>query len=142
MRSDAVHSGIAPRELADFEGRWQVLRQITSEGAPSARFEGEAIWTPADGGLAYRETGRMILEGQPVMQAERRYFWAGDLSVHFEDGRFFHHVPPTGGTARHWCDPDNYELTYDVGAWPLFHVFWRVSGPRKSYTAQTQYTRC
>lgn len=129
------------RCLADFAGQWQVTRQITPETGPPARFSGAAGWTKAQGGMNYAERGVMTLEGHPPMQAERRYFWAEDLSVFFEDGRFFHRVPHTGGTAAHWCDPDHYEVAYDFSLWPRFHVVWQVSGPRKSYRSETEYRR-
>ncbi|MEM9578328.1 MAG: DUF6314 family protein [Pseudomonadota bacterium] len=130
------------RKLADFEGGWLVARHIRHEDGATARFSGRAVWTPADGGLRYHETGLMTLEGHPPMQAERSYFWAEDLSVFFDDGRFFHRVPARGGTTSHWCDPDHYELTYGFGDWPDFRVAWRVKGPRKNYWADTEFTRC
>ena len=90
---------------------------------------------------AHRGTCRVAVAGQPKMAAERRYFWAQDLSVYFEDGRFFHRVPAEGGTAHHWCDPDRYTLVYDFSGWPRFTVDWRVTGPRKNYSAHTSYCR-
>ncbi len=55
------------------------------------------------------------------------------MSVWFEDGRLFHHVPPTGGGAEHWCAPDTYRVRYRFGQWPRFETTWRVTGPRKNY---------
>lgn len=130
-----------PRVLADFRGDWRVHREIAQARGPGARFEGIARWGEADGGLSYVETGTMTLAGQPPMAAERRYFWTEDLSVLFDDGRFFHRVPAAGGTAQHWCDPDSYTLVYDFDAWPDFTVDWRVTGPRKDYRAHTAYRR-
>lgn len=130
------------RCLSDFEGRWRIHRLITPRDGQPARFEGEAVWAKAEGGLNYVEQGIMTLEGCAPMQAERRYFWADDLSVFFEDGRFFHTVPPAGGDVRHWCAPDDYQLIYDFSAWPAFSVHWEVRGPRKDYTARTEYNRC
>ena len=83
----------------------------------------------------------MTLEGHSPMQAERRYFWADDLSVFFEDGRFFHRVPAVGGQTDHWCQPDRYHGTYDFTEWPQFNVKWDVNGPRKDYRSATQYVR-
>jgi hypothetical protein len=84
----------------------------------------------------------MSLDGHPPMQAERSYFWDNSLRVFFDDGRFFHQVPSEGGPTTHWCDPDQYDLHYDFSCWPRFEVRWRVQGPRKDYTAITEYTRC
>lgn len=138
MRTD---NGTQMRVLQDFEGRWHLERHILSTQGPDARFEGRAVWSRTDGGLLYLEEGQMTLEGHPPMHAERRFFWAEDLSVFFEDGRFFHRVPGQGGDTAHWCDPDSYTLHYAFREWPVFHVHWRVSGPRKDYQARTQYTR-
>ena len=129
------------RRLADFEGRWDVSRSITpSHGAP-AQFEGQATWHPAADGLAYAETGTLRLPGAAPMKAERRYHWAADLSVFFEDGRFFHKVPGAGGRTTHFCDPDTYVVDYDFSDWPGMTVRWTVKGPRKSYVMETRYTR-
>lgn len=137
LRSD----GQDQRVLADFEGYWRVVRHIFPAQGPEARFEGTAVWEVVPKGLSYLEQGLMTLAGQPPMQAERRYLWTENLSVHFDDGRFFHQVPVHGGVAKHWCDPDSYELTYDFTCWPGFRVKWHVIGPRKDYRAETEYTR-
>lgn len=131
-----------PRVLSDFAGRWQVVRKITAKAAPDATFEGTALWTPQGTGLAYSETGVMRLSGHPPMQAARRYFWAEDLAVYFEDGRFFHQVPRAGGQTQHWCDPDRYRVVYDFSGWPQFRATWQVSGPCKDYVSDTLYTPC
>ena len=131
-----------PRRLSDFAGRWQVMREIREASGATARFEGIADWSRAEGGLNYLEDGQMILAGHPPMQAQRRYFWADDLSVYFDDGRYFHQVPASGGLVQHWCAPDDYQLRYVFDDWPVFCVFWRVKGPRKDYSATTKYSRC
>ena len=131
-----------PRRLSDFAGRWQVSRHIQEATGATARFEGFAQWSWAEGGLAYLEDGHMTVEGHAPMQAQRSYFWADDLSVFFDDGRFFHTVPALGGSVRHWCSPDDYHLRYAFQDWPNFQVFWRVKGPRKDYSATTKYSRC
>lgn len=130
-----------PRHLRDFEGCWSLERRITPQHGPAAIFAGTAVWSPATDGFEYLEQGVMQLEGQAAMQAERRYFWSDDLSVFFEDGRFFHTVPAQGGKTEHWCDPDMYKGRYDFTRWPQFEVTWQVTGPRKSYLSQTLYTR-
>lgn len=74
------------------------------------------------------------------MTASRVYLWKADLSVWFDDGRYFHTVPAQGGATDHWCDPDQYDVRYDFAEWPDFRVTWRVEGPRKSYTMVSDYT--
>ncbi|WP_223428601.1 DUF6314 family protein [Tateyamaria pelophila] len=128
------------RVLRDFEGTWQIARDIRPEVGPPARFEGQGVWTPQANGLAYLERGFLTLEGVAPMQAERRYYWQHDLSVFFEDGRFFHQVPAAGGQTEHWCDPDQYKVTYDFSDWPGFEVSWDVRGPRKAYRMNSRFT--
>ncbi|MEM8694265.1 MAG: DUF6314 family protein [Pseudomonadota bacterium] len=132
---------VEPRLLADFEGRWQITRSISHANAPPARFHGEAIFTPSAGGLSYEEAGSLAIQGQVPMSSSRRYLWKPDLTVWFEDGSFFHQVPPSGGQAAHWCDPDHYAVTYRFRNWPNFSVDWVVVGPRKDYRMRSQYVR-
>jgi hypothetical protein len=129
------------RKLADFAGIWRLERQITHQNGPPAEFLGRAEWQPAPGGMQYFEQGKLSIAGHPPVQAERRYFWHDDLRVDFSDGRFFHQVPAMGGTARHWCDPDMYDVRYDFSGWPRFEVTWQVAGPAKEYTMVSRYTR-
>lgn len=127
--------------LSDFAGAWRIERTIRHADGTAARFTGRAVWQPDAGGLSYHETGQMVLQNGLHFAGERRYLWADDLSVSFEDGRFFHMVPPQGGETSHWCAPDQYTGCYDFTQWPAFTVTWRVSGPRKSYRMLTRYTR-
>ena len=108
----------------------------------TGRLEGTAVFTPDDPGLLYHETGTLTLPGQPPFHAERRYRWRqGDdgLVVEFDDGRFFHVIDPAAPDARHWCDPDTYDVTYEFGFWPDWQSVWTVSGPRKAYQMTTTY---
>lgn len=130
-----------PRTLADFEGGWQLHRSVLQEHGPPAQFEGRALWFPAGDGLDYVETGTLEIAGQGRFVAERRYHWASDLRVYFDDGRFFHQVPAQGGEADHWCDPDHYDVVYDFAAWPRFSAVWVVRGPRKSYRMVSEFRR-
>lgn len=129
------------RTLADFLGRWEIAREITPADGPPAFFAGHAEWRAMSGGAAYVETGVLRLQGAPSMTAERRYVWKEDLSVWFEDGRAFHSVPPGGGQATHFCDPDTYLVAYDFAQWPAFTVRYDVGGPRKDYVMISRYTK-
>lgn len=131
----------AGRQLADFEGIWSMERRITHGDGTQARLIGQARWTRAADALDLCESGMLEVEGQPALEAERRYRWAPGMRVYFSDGRFFHAVPPEGGTVSHWCDPDTYEGIYDFSVWPSFEVSWMVSGPSKDYHMHTIYRR-
>ncbi|TNF64106.1 MAG: trigger factor [Rhodobacteraceae bacterium] len=138
MTSEPLTSG---RCLADFEGTWTLSRRIIHEDGPVAAFEGEARWQPSGGGLDYSETGQLRMPGHAPINATRRYRWEEGLRVFFEDGRFFHAVPARGGQAHHWCDPDDYRVTYDFADWPVFTTTWAVRGPRKAYRMISRYVR-
>ncbi len=134
------------RSISDFTGRWQIERQIIDARAGStAVFSGEAVLTPQQGGLIYRETGQLKLEGSAPITAERGYRWAdaGDVvDVFFDDGKFFHRFElGDAPKAAHWCDPDQYDVTYAFGAWPVWDATWTVKGPRKDYTMNSRYSR-
>ncbi len=140
----------APPPLAEFSGLWHLSRQITQADGTTAAFDGTAVWKWQDGAseptLEYRETGHLKLAGQPPMQAERRYLWRSGPTVWFTDGRFFHMVPPGGGSAHHQCDPDSYTATYDFSGWTrpegaVFSTRWEVTGPRKAYHMDTIYRK-
>ena len=107
---------------------------------------GQAVFADRSWGLHYEETGTLIMDGQPPMQASRRYRWVfsdGRVDVFFEDGRPFHHFGSDldGTTARHLCGDDDYRVNYDFAGWPLWSARWRVTGPRKDYLMTTEYAR-
>lgn len=126
------------RILQHFIGDWTLERRIHHDGGAQAGFQGHASWRAQPGGALYTERGSLEMNGQ-AFDAERRYVWDDALRVFFDDGRFFHRVPPTGGTAAHWCDPDQYEVRYDFANWPDWEAVWRVRGPRKDYVMTTRY---
>ena len=132
----------APAALfAALAGRWRVVRAIRHDDGTRARFEGEAAWTPEGGGLRCVEAGR-LRAGGPAMEARRETLWSledGAVAVRFADGRPFHRMDLGGATAVHDCAPDRYALRYDLSAWPLWSVRWRVDGPRKGYRALTRH---
>jgi len=129
------------RTLADFEGRWQMKRRIVQADGTVARLQGVADWQPVSDGLVCEERGLLQVMDQPPLEAQRRYLWREDLSVLFDDGRYFHQVPAYGGTCDHWCDPDQYDGRYEFGLWPVWRCIWQVRGPRKDYVMMTEYRR-
>lgn len=132
---------VPARQLGDFLGRWRLQREILQDDGAKARFEGTAYWRLGGAEADYIEEGHLVVPGQGRFAAHRRYIWDKDLNVCFEDGRFFHQVPATGGTAQHWCSPDTYRVAYDFSRWPRWQAVWRVDGPRKAYSMVSVY-RC
>ena len=102
--------------LADLGGAWQLSRQIDHADGTKAQFAGQALFTPDEDGLIYRERGALRLPQSRIMHAERTYLWrAGQgaaLDVLFDDGRPFHSLAPDAAQAVHWCDPDTYKVEY------------------------------
>ena len=128
------------RVLADFEGTWALVREIVHDDGTRARATGRVAFTRESDDLSYCESGQMIIGQAAPLTFERRYVWGADLGVYFDDGRFFHHVPPMGGRAHHFCDPDTYDVTYDFSDWPRWTAHWQVSGPRKGYEMVTRFS--
>jgi len=80
------------------------------------------------------------------LTATRRYIWSsadGRLDVAFDDMRPFHSVPLGLGQHEtvHLCDPDRYQVRYELAHFPDWVTHWRVEGPRKNYSMQTRYQR-
>ncbi len=126
------------KTLKDFLGDWTLHREIHHDDGTQARFEGHARWRPEGTGAVCDERGTLILP-QGSFASEKRTIWTAELAVYFADGRFFHTVPPEGGRAGHWCDPDQYDFTYDFDGWPRWSMLCRVTGPRKAYRMTSRY---
>lgn len=130
-------SELSSRSLSDFVGAWRLEKVIRQQDGMAGRFAGEAVWDAAGN---YCEHGLLHFGDGPGFRAERRYIWRAPLAVYFEDGRFFHDVPPLGGTAHHDCAPDTYRVVYDFATWPNWRALWTVTGPRKSYEMICSYS--
>jgi hypothetical protein len=127
---------------SDFAGDWHVARVIRHADRSVVRFSGTATWTPEREAWRSVEAGWLEQDGRRF-QARRETVWrdaAEGIAVAFADGRPFHLWRP-GIWARHDCPPDDYRLQYDLSAWPLWSLRWRVRGPRKDYVARTRYVR-
>ena len=127
------------RKLEDFEGSWILRRRIIGRDGPAGIFNGGAIWKADMGGLLYTEVGLLQMTGKPPRRMERRYRWGADLSIFFEDGKFFHRVPPEGGGGKHWVGEELYSVQYRFDTWPVFESVWRVKGPISDYALISRY---
>lgn len=129
------------RGLADFAGVWTFVREVEHGDGNTVQVTGTAQFEWQQDTLAYLEQGEMRLATGQVLQTERRYLWQQGLRIYFEDGTFFHTVPPLGGAAQHWCAPDDYQVSYDFEKWPRWQAVWQVKGPSKDYSMTTEYSR-
>lgn len=128
------------RHLVDFEGLWRLEREIDHDDGQRAVFRGTAVWSRKGPDLVCREQGTLEMAGHR-MEAKRTTIWRAPLNVFFDDGAFFHSVPPCGGRAEHDCPPDRYTVAYDFDQWPHWMAEWRVDGPRKAYSMRSIYQR-
>lgn len=137
---------MSPRCLSDFAGRWTLRREIEDRQLDrTGHATGEAVLHETQAGLVYDERVRLAFPDQPPLEGTRRYLWRADgdgVAVVFEDGRAFHRfsLNTAQAEAAHWCDPDQYDVSYSFADWPVWRSVWRVRGPRKDYRMCTQYT--
>lgn len=136
---------IAP-VLRPLLGDWIIRRDIFDlDSNWTGRFEGTGTFAPSATGLAYTEQGQLRFAGLPPFKATRSYHYVADgaeIVVEFEGGRFFHRFDPSRESdARHFCDPDTYDVRYVFDFPATWRAEWRVEGPRKDYRMVTTYTR-
>ena len=131
--------------LADLEGAWRLTRHILDHRAGlTGHLEGTSHWSPDAHGLRQEETGLLHYGAAPPMQAARAYLWrqaGAGLAVFFADGRPFHSLGPDRLSDRHLCDPDIYDVTYDLSRWPDWIQVWHVTGPRKDAVITSRFQR-
>jgi hypothetical protein len=142
VSSQDNHQGATPLKIEDFTGcLWAISRQIIDHTRDAKlKFIGRC---EVCGGW-YQESGQMVLPHGQALSSTRRYRWDATLEgvdVHFDDGRFFHwidlsHAAPQ---ARHFCDPDDYAVSYEFTQWPVWTSLWKVKGPRKDYEMHSIY---
>jgi len=135
------------RSLADFAGDWHFRRLVTgADGSVMAEARGELRLLKAGAGLIAEETAEVTMPGGSRLRAERKTLWREDgqlVAVDFADGRPFHRFDPRldAPVDLHLCDPDRYEVRFDLAAFPRWRTVWRVMGPRKAYEMVTDLAR-
>jgi hypothetical protein len=130
-------------------GSWSFVRSVSGQ----AEMTGRASVSALDLHTAlYEERAEIHLVDGNRLHGERRYVYRASptgFEVLFHDsGDLFHalhFVEQSDGSfsasARHQCAADLYLSTYRVGEDGFFNVRHIVSGPRKEYTIQTDYSR-
>lgn len=141
---------ITPQTLKDrFAGSWTLRRDIFDVDSQwLGKFRGRAQFSPdGQGCLSYHEEGQLRFGGLAAMTATRDYIWTfpggSQVAVLFDDARPFHRFDAAlpRAKASHYCDPDDYAVTYDFSRWPEWRAEWRVEGPRKDYRMVSIYER-
>ncbi|NUP74085.1 MAG: hypothetical protein HOQ07_05470 [Sinomonas sp.] len=156
-------SFLVPDLRAYLRGTWAVERDLLDR-ASGARgtFAGVVVFEETDDGAALRQREEGTVRwGTHEGPATREYVWRPSRSpdamdVFFPDGRFFHTVrlrQPSGsgsgthsGTApdwqaEHWCDPDDYRVTYTAAGPDELRYTWDVTGPTKDLLLTTVLRR-
>ncbi len=129
-------------------GEWTLHRTIT----PGGVFVGQGVFEPsAQDIILYHEDGLLTLDNGTVLEPTKKYRWRleqGIICVHFDDGvtkgELFQTLDFTNAhvaQASHFCAPDDYVSEYHFVNRDYFEITHRVSGPKKSYTAQSIYSR-
>ena len=144
MGSQGNHQRSASLKLEDFTGcLWSISRQIIDHTQDAkltftGRCEVLNDW--------YNETGQIVFPDGKTLSSTRRYRWkacAGGVDVHFDNGRFFHQIDlsTNSPTATHFCDPDDYVVSYGFTQWPVWTTLWRVKGTQKNYEMHSCYRK-
>lgn len=140
---------LAVADLAAYlAGRWRLERRLEDRaGGRTGSLEGTAQFDPdAEGGLAYREQGRLVL-GDFATLARQAYRFRFPLparaEVSFADGRAFHDLDLSDGRwqARHRCGADLYCGRFAALGPERWTAEWRVTGPRKDQRLSAVYLR-
>jgi len=133
------HQHPTPDLRAYLAGRWNVERTLLDRASGTrGTFTGVVRYSGnADGGLDYREDGTMHWPTHSGA-AFREYLLrpgAGpeSMDVFFPDGRPFHvmNFSEQGHEDEHWCDPDDYRVSYTYEGPDSFSFAWDVRGPAK-----------
>lgn len=132
-----------------FRGDWVLHRQVTDRRAGTMlNFDGCLAITVEDSRLRLEETGRWSDAPWGPLAGHRVYLWVPEgrerVAVLYEDGRPFHAFEPVRqgrARARHLCDPDTYDVTYEFDLPACWQHRWEVTGPTKDYTMLTRLTR-
>ena len=133
--------------LSALEGRWRLNRLIRHNDGVTDSFDGTATFSRAGARLVQDEEGFLQSgRGGAKLKATRRYIWTaadGRLDIAFDDMRPFHSVPLNVAQHEtvHLCDPDRYQVAYDLRTFPDWTTTWTVEGPRKDYVMETRFQR-
>jgi hypothetical protein len=133
-----------PLKMADFTGCHWVISRYISDHTQDAKLMFAGRCEVSDGW--YEETGQMVLPDGQALLSTRRYRWDATLEgvdVHFDDGRFFHRIDLVHSAPqdRHFCDLDDYAVSYKFTQWPIWTSLWKVKGPRKDYEMHSSYRK-
>lgn len=135
----------------NLEGHWKFKRQISEEGSShgEAHFQNTA-WPLT---FHYREDSIFTTTQGADFKTFREYIYRyenGTISVFFIDppDSLFHTLTfdtdnqyPILAHAKHLCDCDTYDATYNFLSPIAFTLTYRVKGPKKDYRIETSFEK-
>jgi len=130
-------------DASDFEGLWSVVKEVKNGMGPDAQFMGRATFTEGEEGVAYHETGTLVI-GDKAAEVERRQIWVFEeerVFINTAEGKpflFFDWKNPKGS---HLFEKDSYDIAYDFSAFPVWTQRWRILGPSKGHVIEATYRR-
>jgi hypothetical protein len=134
--------------LVHLSGKWLFERSISK---PQLNIIGTALFEPLSSGrLSYHEYGNYILDGNNYDFFQKRTFvYKNDiLIVYKQDDNILHtfnlntnSTYPMTLTHTHDCGPDSYKSIYNFESESAFETCYEVTGPNKSYTIKTRYSK-
>ncbi|MFJ5955198.1 DUF6314 family protein [Paenarthrobacter sp. NPDC092416] len=130
-------------------GSWDVQRTLLDRSSGTrGTFTGVVRYSEnPDGGLDYREDGTMHwpTHSGPAFREYVLKPTAGleAMDVYFPDGRPFHTMSfsERASQDKHWCDPDDYHVSYVWEGPDSFRFTWDVHGPAKDLLLESQLRR-
>lgn len=138
-----------------FAGCWRMARRIDDRyGARRGEASGEAVFACDRGGAGASmicSEALIICYGGRTWPGEQKTIWRfdrpGGPQLFFSDGRFLgemnfaRRAGMWRGEFEHRCGDDIYRAIADLDSLKLWRLVWRVTGPRKDYTLDTEYRR-
>lgn len=139
-----------------FHGAWSLNRTILGVGS----MKGEAIFENlsqiiSSHDILYKEDGIFHLDNVTKLNTHKEYIYSFEneqLGVYFVEcnkrDRLFHLLDfkednriYLTATAIHHCDPDVYDVKYEIYNSDEFKIVYKVNGPMKDYVSQTYFKR-
>ena len=129
-----------------FKGRWHFKRQVRGVFPDKLSFQGQGYFTASapPSQRLYKEEGAYTQKNQEI-PFQNTYLYEvktpQECRVLFPDGRLFYEISSQSQEIEHLCGEDKYQGHFEALTPNQWQLFWRVTGPRKSYEIQTFYQR-
>jgi Family of unknown function (DUF6314) len=128
------------------KGKWKLSKKITNfrDGNEVVIFNGTAVFEGEENSYKYFEDGK--INGKHRVYQRYIYVYSPRLDkieVYFSSGNLFHSLDienNRSASGEHVCISDYYSVKYDFSGYPIFKIFYTVSGPEKHYVSCSTYS--